>query len=73
MDEEAHQRLMRMHREWLGDKISEILVATSPNYSKVTLRDTILDPVVAHVNGFSSLCFKGICREADGTLVVAEE
>jgi hypothetical protein len=46
-----------MHGEWLGEKISEILVATSPDYLKVTLCDTILDPVVAHVNGFGSFCF----------------
>ena len=45
---------MRMHREWFGNEIGEILVATSPEYLKVTLCDAIMDPVVAYVNGFSS-------------------
>ena len=39
-----------MYRKGLSEKIGEIVVATPPYDLEVTLRNAVLDLVVAHVN-----------------------
>jgi hypothetical protein len=45
----------------LGEVVGEVVAASAPvNVEVVTLLDSVLDPVEAHVDGFGSVLFDGV-------------
>jgi hypothetical protein len=60
-------------RVGLGGEISEIEFSGSPFGLEVPLSNSVLDPVIAHVNGFAAADFGGAISDATGGFIIISE
>ena len=65
--------MVAVDRKGLGEKISQIVLPIAIYNVEMSLGDTVLYPVKAHVHGFGSLELDGLVTDADGCCVVTED
>jgi hypothetical protein len=58
--EGLHKLLMTMHRKSLGEEVCEEGLPRAPEHTKVSLTNTIPNPVIPHVHAFGTTLLNGI-------------
>ena len=70
-DQEAHEGLVCVDGEGLGEKIREVVRATAPQYAELLLGDAVADPVETHVAGLCTLQLDAVVGDAHSAGIVA--
>ena len=64
-----------MMRDWMKfcEIISQVELTRLPKHEKLSLRDSVAQPVETHVHGLQSFLFHGIICDSRGGLVICDE
>jgi hypothetical protein len=53
-----------------GEVVCEIIGTFSPVYEKMTLLDTVTDPIKTHIHGFGTALFYGVVADAGSACII---
>ena len=73
VDEELHEGLVDVDREWFCKEVSEVVGALAPFDDELALSDAVADPMETHVNGLRTVQLDRAVGDADSTCVVTED
>ena len=64
---------MAVHRQCLGEEVSQVLHALAPENIEHSVADAVTNPVIAHVDGFGALSLDAVVCQTHSAGVITEK